>query len=301
MKNIIYFFIVVAILVSLVVFNGYEPKKPFKTEVVSQHIERISTESYSIRLLVLKHCPDSIADTDAKQAVKAANIASNMGLNIRNIGNFHINKQGYTQKKLSWSNETYTDLDGLKDFISEQMKIGARPDDTFLIYTLGHGSGNGNIMRLGQRKGVMKIIAEAAAENNQKTLWWQLSCHAAAKLPDISTLTPKEQEYFAMVASSPAHELSWFCTQGKRMEKVFTAMANKDPQLDSNQDEIVTAKELSNFIAEEVGERFGKLVFARSPEFPIFGWVGRLVNSIPIIDRTESQKEYPKKYIPMPK
>lgn len=51
-----------------------------------------------IRLLVLKHCPDDIADTDAHQALRAADMAASKGLTIEKIGNYHINKDGQTNR-----------------------------------------------------------------------------------------------------------------------------------------------------------------------------------------------------------
>ena len=267
---------------------------------VSQFTCKVESH-YSIRLLVLKHCPDDIADADAKEAIQAVDLAKSKGLTIESIGNYHVNKDGKTPMSFVMGQKfSYSDLDGLKKFISEQMKIGAQAGDTFIVYTIGHGGGDGSIMRLGQREGVMKAIAEAAEENNQETFWWQLSCHAGAHLPAISTLSKKQQELFAMLASSPGDELSYFRTQGARMEKVFLALASNSPELDVNQDEIITCKELSDFISKTIGEKYGKLVFAQSDSEPIFGWLGRIANSIPIRDRNGPQGTYSRDYIPMP-
>jgi hypothetical protein len=265
----------------------------------SQYTCRIESH-YSIRLLILKHCPDNIANVDAQEAIQAANVAQSKGLTIETIGNYHINKEGRTDS-IVWDRKfSYSDLDGLRDFISEQMKINSIPGDTFVIYTIGHGSRSGSVMRLGQREGVMRAIAEAAEENDQRTFWWQLSCNAGAHLPPISSLNDKQQELFSMLASSPANELSYFRTQGARMQKVFTALATNSPEIDPNQDNIVTAKEISDFISKTIGEKHGRLVFARSDDEPIFSWLGRLANSIPIVDRNEAQQKYRKDYIPIP-
>lgn len=180
------------------------------------------------------------------------------------------------------------------------MKIDAVYGDTLIVYTIGHGSGNGNIMRLGQRENVMKAIAMAAEENNQETLWWQLSCHAAAKLPPISSLNKTQQELFSMTASSPANELSYFATQGKQFAAMFDALASKSREIDPDKDEIVTAQELSDFLSAKFGTKRGKLVFAKSDDEPIFGLTTGLANAIPIRDRNNQEQEYPRNYIPLP-
>jgi len=156
-------------------------------------------------------------------------------------------------------------------------------------------------MRLGQRGPVMKIIAEAAEENNQETLWWQLSCHAAASLPPISTLSETQQELFSMTASSPANELSYFNTQGKQFSAMFNALAAKSTEIDPNSDEIITAKELSDFLSAKFGRKRGKLVFAKSDDEPIIGLTTGLANAIPIRDRNNPQDDYPRNYIPVPR
>lgn len=263
----------------------------------SPYVGQVRFESgISIRLLVLKHCPDSVANTDANEAVQAAQFAASKGLSIQSIGNFHINKDGKTNGFV-WSEKF--DLTGLKKFVSEQMKVNAKPGDTFVIYTLGHGSGNGSVMRLGQREGIMKMLAEAAEENEQHTFWWQLSCHAGVKLPPISTLTERQQELFSMTASSGS-ELSYFRTQGAIMKKVFGAIAEKSPAIDPDGDEIITAGELRAFITKEFGKKRGDLVFARSDDHPVFGNIP-VASRIPIVDRLGPQETYPRDYVLLPK
>jgi hypothetical protein len=156
-------------------------------------------------------------------------------------------------------------------------------------------------MRLGQRAGLIKIFAEAAEENNQKTFWWQLSCYAASGLSPISNLTEKQQELFAMSASSVAEESSYFLTQGAQMKIVFAAMAEKSVEIDPNQDEIITAGELKSFMQKKFGEKRGSLIYAQSPDEPLFDLAGKLARKIPIIDRNNPQGSYPKDYLPMPK
>jgi hypothetical protein len=277
-------------------------QKPFKpiivTNSISEYVGEVPLPAISVRILVLKHCPDSIANTDANEVVQAAKLASSKGLTIEDVGNFHVDDKGKTDRMV-WSDPT--DLSGLKKFVNEQMKVKAAPGDTFVIYTIGHGSENGSVMRLGQRAGIMKILAECAEENDQETFWWQTSCHAGAHLPPISSLTPKQQDLFSMSASSPASKVSYFCTQGKIMEKVFCAMAARDPVICPNGEDIVTAASLSAFISKECGKERGELIYAKSPDKAIFGLLGGLPNRIPIIDRMGPQKEYPRTYIPIPK
>lgn len=260
-----------------------------------QFVGRVVLPSLSIRLLVLKHCPDDIADTDSNEAIEAANLASQKGLTIRDIGNFHINKDGQTESKLVFHKLRFglDDLAGLKSFISEQMKQDAQPGDTLVIYTIGHGGQDG-VMRLGKRDQLMRIIAAAAEENNQETFWWQLSCHAAGGLPPIASLTQRQQELFAMSASSPANKLSYFCTQGDQMEKVFCAIA--DRSIDIDQDDVVTAGELKTFMIREYGQTRGNLIFARQDDEPIFG---RLMNRIPIVNLLNPKMVIPVEFIPV--
>jgi len=259
-------------------------------------------DQVSIRLLILKHAPDDIANLDGNFALKAANVGSAKGLTIKDIGNFHIDKKGKTNESLVYS-KVYNDLDGLKRFINEQAKVGAIDGDTLMVYTIGHGGGggDGSLMRLGQRSGLMRILAEVAEENDQKIFWWQLSCHAAASLPSVTTLTEEQQPLFSMTASSPANELSYFNTQGQLMQKMFEALAEKNTDIDPDRDGNVDAQELKDFMVRNYGEKRGSLMYAADPKQVIFGLGGGLANKIPIIDRNNPQKDYPKDYIPFPK
>jgi hypothetical protein len=276
--------------VSPPVFVGTLPDIPV------QYVGKVMLGTMSVRLLVLKHCPDSIADVDAGQAVKAANLAKVKGLSIRDIGNYRIDGDGRTDRAMQWMT---VPLDGLKKFVSDQMKVQAEAGDTLVLYTIGHGGGDGGLMRLGQRGPVMKIFAEAAEENEQKTLWWQLSCHAAAKLPEITTLTLRQREFFSMTASSPASEVSYFNTQGAQFEKVFAALAERSKEIDPNQDGAVVSRELKDFLNRSVKSGRGDLFWAADPEMVIFGWPD-IANRIPIRDPDGSQKQPPEKYIPSP-
>jgi hypothetical protein len=256
-------------------------------------------DQISIRLLILKHAPDDIANKDGHFALQAANVGASRGLTIKDIGNFHIDKRGRTNESLVYS-KVYDDLDGLKSFISQQAKVGAKDGDTLMVYTIGHGHGDGSLMRLGQRRGLMKILAEVAEENDQRIFWWQLSCHAAANLPSITSLTEDQKPLFSMTASSPANEVSYFNTQAQLMQKMFVALAEKDSDIDPNQDGDVTAEELKDFMIRNYGQKRGSLMYAADPNQVIFGFGINLANRIPVIDRNNPQRVYPKDYIPFP-
>jgi len=261
-----------------------------------QYVGKVMLGTMSVRLLILKHCPDNIADIDADEALQAANLAESRGLSIEDIGNHRVDPNGRTDRAMTWMT---VPLDGLKKFVSEQMKVDAEPGDTLIIYTIGHGGGDGSLMRIGQRGPVMKMLAEAAEENGQKTFWWQLSCHAAANLPDITTLTPRQQELFCMAASSPANEVSYFRTQGEQFQKMFVALAEKSEKIDPNQDNAVEAKELKDFLNNHVKAGRGDLFWAADPNYIVFGWPD-LANDIPIREADGTTGEYPDRYIPTP-
>ena len=269
---------------------------PIQTPKIGEHyVGKVS--SISVRILVLRHSPDSIGRTDAQQAIQAANLAASKGLNIRDIGNYRINRDGRMESKLIWGQKM--NMDKLKNFISEQMKISAEPGDTLVIYTVGHGGGDGGIDNIGQRQIVVDAIAQAAEENNQETLWWQLSCHAAAKLPKISSLSERQQELFSMIASSEANKLSYFCTQGEQMEKVFVAMAERSKAIDPDQDEVITAKELADFLDTTIWKGRGDLLFASNPDEPIFG-LRDFANMLPVVNEKGVKIKRPDKFIPLP-
>jgi len=296
----------ITIIVILATF-GCSEKNPtdvgqIQTIDSEQFVFRVKLDDeISIRLLILKHAPDDIANKDGEFALRAANVGSTRGLNIKNIGNFHVDKEGKTYD-VAWSRAYgYNDLDGLKQFISEKAKVGAVYGDTLMVYTIGHGSGDGSLMLLGHRKNLMKVLAEVAEENDQKLFWWQLSCHAAASLPSISTLTDSQKPLFSMTASSPANEVSYFNTQAQLMQKMFVSLSEKDADIDPNRDGEVAAEELKNFMVRNYGEKRGSLMYADDPQQVIFGLGGGLANKIPVVDKNNSQGDYPKNYIPFPK
>jgi hypothetical protein len=276
--------------------------KPIIVKAQSEFVGQVKSDSVSIRMIVLRHCWDKEGVSDARQAIQAVNVGASKGLTIEQIGNYNINRHGAINSNVSWSDPM--NFAGLKRFVSKQMNINAETGDTFIIYTIGHGGGDGSLVTLGQRADVMKIFAEAAAEQEQETFWWQLSCHATARLPAISSLTEEEQSYFSMMASSSAADLSYFESQGAQMRTVFNAMANKSSDIDPNGDETITAGEFKAFLNKHVrrgsfpsGHR-GDLLFARSDDEPIFSMP--LAIKIPIVDRDNPQRSYERNYIAIP-
>lgn len=279
------------LLVSCFVFKNQTPQETpilVSTDAVPlQYVGKLNVSGIKIRLLVLKHCFQSMADDDAELVIQGANLAATKGLDIRDIGNRYINGSGEAGK---WG-EKYS-LDKLKDFVSQQMKINAEAGDTLIIFTVGHGSPDGYLQDLGQRKEVMEAFAAAAQENNQETIWWQLSCFASADLPSISSLPPVQQKLFSVVVSSDAKTESPAYIEGKIMQKFFVGLADNFQQIDTNNDGMVTAEEMSKAIPN-------RKIFSLSKDQILFGfsWARR----IPIIDRSGENREYPKDFIMLPK
>lgn len=283
-----------AVLIVMFIGSKRQPKAPMPLPPMSiSYSPPIKTEDsdLKIRLLVLKHSREKMADDDATLAIDAVRHAAEKGLDITSVGNHFINKRGKVAMVIV---ECSYEMDDLKSFVSNEMKKGATPGDTLIVFTIGHGFASGGLDNLGQRSGVMTALATAAEENQQRTLWWQLSCHANAALPDIHTLPENQQSYFSVLATSTADQLSAAYVQGRIMERVFLAMANKSKEIDPNQDGIITCNELRNFLNRVDNDRRGDLLFARSLEEPIFG-PGDFANQLPI-----DGKRYPRGYIPRP-
>lgn len=284
-------------------------------EANNQRIEQVALSTNSkaikIRLLALKHSKENIADIDANLAMSSVQIAKGKGLEIKGIGNHFINKDGRLQvlflNSLISTNRIdlregieVQDQTKLQDFISQQMKIDAEAGDTVIVFTIGHGGPGGQLHNIGQRSVLMNAIAGAAEENNQRVLWWQLSCYASASLPAISSLPESQQKLISIIASSDATTQSGVGIQGKIMEKVFNALAEKDKSIDPNQDNVITAEELSNFLkncnyraAQDISSR----VIAINVNYAIFG---RRSLDIPVVDRNNPQSKYPDDYVPFP-
>ena len=284
----IFFLIVSCVLIKIIDEKTRDVSIPVQTDAVPlQYVGKVKVSGISVRLLVLKHCFEQMADDDAELVIQGANLAATKGLDIQGIGNHYINSNGQTERL--WG-EKYT-LDRLKDFVSQQMKINAEAGDTLIIFTVGHGSGGGYLQDLGQRREVMEAFAKAAAENNQETIWWQLSCYAEANLPSIDSLPKDQQELFSVVASSDANTPSPAYVEGKIMQKFFVGLAESFSSIDSNGDDMITAGEMSHFVTN-------RRIFAKSENEILFGfsWARRL----PIIDRNGENREYPKDFILLP-
>lgn len=232
----------------------------------------------AIRLLVLKHSRESMADNDANLAAKAAEDAADKGLKIKVIGIHYID-----------------DVSDLKGFVSEQMKKDAKAGDTLIIHTIGHGHPSGILHNIGNREKVMKAFADAAEENKQETFWWQLSCYACAQLPAISSLNVMQQNIFSMLASSTADKTSGIETQARIMRHVFMELAEREGNIDKNQDGSIVAHELTVFINTLDSAKRGDLIFAKTPEEAIFekDWF------IPILNHS-SEQSFDEDYIVKP-
>lgn len=214
----------------------------------------------AIRLLVLRHSPDQMAVSDSNLAQEAARKAQAEGLDISVLGDEYI---------AGWSSEK------LQEYVAQKSVENAVPGDTLVIHTIGHGHGDGSLDNLGQRRGVMGAFAAAGEQASQKILWWQLSCHACAGLPEISTLPESQQSWLVNLASSTAHDMSADRVQAGIMEKVFGAMAKKDPAIDHDQDDYITVSELGTYLDTLDSYQRSRLLFARRTD--VFGGAGATV------------------------
>lgn len=313
MKKLIYFSVAIIFIVffiSIAIFNRYFVRKSVFVQTESateQYVGKIKVSNYednfSVRVLILKHSINEMVVGDTRMVIEAADLARSKGLSIKDIGDHYINKDGKInrvslEEGVVWGKSFY-ELDQLKSFVSEQMKINAKSGDTLVIFTVGHGSPGGSLEKLGQRRGVMMALVEAAEENNQETLWWQLSCYAAAGLPSISELNQKQQKLFSIVASSDANRQSPAYVEGDYMEKLFVAMAENSSKINPDKDKMIIASELKNFMASEVSRVRGDLVFAKDDNEPIFG-IYSIANEIPIFNWNFKRKENNNNYIPIP-
>lgn len=268
-------------------------RSPIAAQPYSSPPQLCSAEApnVKIRLLCIKHSRDFMADGDANLAVNAVKSAAGKGLNVQVVGNEHVDKRlvGY-----------FHVVEGMPSFtevVNQHITTQASPGDTLVVFTIGHGFPNGSLQNIGQRKDVMKVLAEAAEKHNQRILWWQLSCHACAGLPSIDSLPSGQQNLFSVYASSTASQTSGAYIQGRIMEKVFNAIANDERGIDPNQDGTITAGELRAFL-NTTGSGSGSLFFAKSSDYPVFGLM--CDPYLPIIDRNGSQRQYERDYILVP-
>ena len=308
-KLLISFNVVLCIFLITFVSKGFIPNKIKSKSVVvktplifietpqrgEHYVAKIKSKNGTVvRLLILKHAFNDdrrLSNDESRDIIQAADLAASKGLEISDIGSHHINRNG----KIRWGKEC--SLSNLKSFITEQMKISAVSGDTLVIYTTGHGGEDGTLVNVGQREMLMKIIAEAAEENKQETLWWQSSCYAAAGLPLISSLNEKQQSLLSVIASSSAYEESYWGDQTYPMEQVFLALAGEGENIDPDKNGEITAEELANFM-NGVIEQSGDLLFAKNSDEPIFGLFGPW--SAPIVDQNGPPEDYSRNYVPLP-
>lgn len=290
-----FFLLSLTILLGSKIKNNPTPAKTIMMDAILFKVSEVENP-IRIRLIALKHSKEKMADDDARMAVNAIQKASGKGLDIKAVGDHNINKEG----KIQFASLDYGDLPQLQAFVSEQMKISAQPGDTVIVFTIGHGHPSGSLDSLGQREGVMRALAGAAGENKQRTLWWQLSCYASAHLPKIESLSEEQQELFSILATSNSTTPSPAYLEGKIMEKVFVAMADRSKAVDPNGDNVITAQEFRDHL-NTVRSGRGNLLYARRMDLPIFGGsFGNLPNLIPIVDHNGSPGRFPKDFIPLP-
>lgn len=262
---------------------------------MQQHQVKTEADQIHIRLIAMKHSHISMADGDANLAISEARKAASKGLSIQIIGDHNIDKDG---KRTSLMEVEFWNIDGFKRYVSNQMRVDAKPGDTFVMFTIGHGFSSGGLENMGQRKAVMQAIGEAAAENHQKTLWWQLSCHATAALPDISDLSPDQRQWLTIVASSDASQLSPAGVEGRIIGQVFNAMAERSEAIDPNGDNMIIGHELKKFLGTTSPSR-GSRCFMDDYNNVVFGF-HNIANQIPIKDWNRPQRGYPDDYVPSP-
>lgn len=248
-----------------------------------------------IRFIAMKHSHIAMADGDARLAINAAKRAASNGLSIKVIGDHNIDKDG---KKVALMEVQFWEIDKFRQYVSEQMRVDAKPGDTFMMFTIGHGFSSGGLDNMGQREAVMKAIAQAASENQQRTVWWQLACHATARLPNISSLPPDQRKWLTIVASSDASQVSPAGVEGNIMKQVFDAMAERSEAIDPNQDDMITGHEFKNFLSQTRPSR-GSRCFMEDYNDVVFGFYN-IANQIPIRDWTRPQQGYPDDYVPYP-
>jgi hypothetical protein len=262
-------------------------------ESTGTHVGKVRlNDNCIVRLLILKHARESLAEKDHREMLQAVDFGKSSGLTIQELGGHHIDKDG-VHENIVWGK--ICSLQDLKAFINEQMKAHAVKGDTFLIYTTGHGSPSGYLATLGMRKDIQRIFAECAEENNQETLWWQSSCYAAAGLTPINQLPERQQNLFSMIASSDAEHVSYWGHCVRPMREMFEALGKENSEIDPNQDGEITCNELRKFLKNSKKEL---ILFSKSEEEPIFGVFGPW--NIPVIDRLEQQGDYKRDYIPVP-
>lgn len=240
----------------------------YKTSKITKHL--------SIRVLICRHTPEQMAINDANLTKRGVDAAAAKGLDIKTVDDVLVRS-----------------LDDFNNAVQNNIVKNSVPGDTLIIHTIGHGFRGGGLQRLGQRRQVMKSMVDAAQENQQEVIWWQLSCYANSDLPHT------EDDLFSNIATSSANRQSPTGVHGRIMAKVFMALAMEDSKIDPDGDGAVTAHELKNFMNGIDSQRRGDLVFARSSDEVIFGSFGPWL--IPIHDWQNPYREFDRRYIPIPR
>lgn len=245
-----------------------------------------------IRILILKHSKEKMADDDAKMVVDAIEKAAGQKLDVRSVGNHFINDT----KKIRVCLGDWEEIENLKEFMSEQIKNNKAPESTFILFTIGHGSPSGGLHNLGKRSELQTAIAEAAEDNDQKVLWWQLSCYAAAKLPPLESLSDKQMDLLTVLNTSDEKTPSPAYIEGKIMEQMFASISSGEMDLDGNRE--ITGVEFKEKM-NRIRKGRGNLLRMRDPQSPLFGISP--ANRIPIFD-AEKGKTFPSRgFIPFPR
>lgn len=241
------------------------PKTQDYSVAQPQAIQCTTPTQNQIRLLVIKHSRESMVDGDADMAIAAARKAADKGLDIKVVGNSFVDGRAVSFVIIE-------DVATFTAYLEEHIKDQAKTGDTLILFTIGHGFQSGSLQNIGKRTDVMNVIA-------------------CAGLPSINSLPPSQQEYLSIYATSSASQTSAAYVQGRIMEKVFVALADKSPSLDKDNNGRITANELSSFLSTD---RF----FARSQDWNVFGkpWVP----FFPVVDRNGRQGNYQEEYILMP-
>jgi len=276
-------------------FVGSNVNSSIQQPTVPNRLYGAEPQSPNIRLLCIKHSREHMADGDANLAIKATQKASEKGLNIKVVGNHFVDGRymGLQNADPETIERIYS-IETLSQYLNQYIKTEATPGDTLILFTIGHGFRDGSLDNMGHRSDVLKVIADIAEKNNQKIFWWQLSCYASAGLPDIGSLSPRQQELITIFATSSASETSAAYVQGNIMAKIFNAMAEKSSAIDPNGDGKITAKELRVFM-NTINGSYGSRVHAKSGDFTMFGKSG--VPLLPIVDRNNPQGKYPEDYV----
>lgn len=244
-----------------------------------------------IRVLILKHSNERMASDDAKLVLEAIAKAAKEDLDISAVGDHFIHETKKIRVFLCGYDEK---IENLKEFISEQMRLSATKDSTFIVFTVGHGSPSGNLHNLGERSELQKAIAEAAEENDQKVLWWQLSCYSAADLPPIESLSLKQRKLLSVLNTSDEKSESAAYIEGGIMEKMFESMISEDMDLDGNQE--IDGYEFK-IKMNEIKKGRGDLFRTNDMSAPLFG-VSE-ANKIVIVDVAKGEI-VPRGFIPHP-